>query len=111
MLCFGLVLVLAKLVLLSHVIYAEIIFIQIIFSWKSLVSDQESKACIVNNVPFRESTNSYAVRNLLLHMNRKKEISVVDPPQNRQMRFGFYKASQLFIGKYIIVFFSFWIWE
>ena len=60
---------------------------------------EESQACIVNSKSFQDATNPFAVRNLLLHMNRERALSVMDPPQNKQMRFGFYKAAQLFIGK------------
>ena len=47
---------------------------------------------------FEDATNHFAVRNLLLHMNRDKKLVVTDPPQNKQMRFGNYKAAHLFIG-------------
>ena len=70
----------------------------LITRWKGLVSGEESKGCVVDSIAFNAASNSYAVRNLLLQMHRQKEISVSDPPENRQMRFGFYKAAHFFIG-------------
>ena len=68
-------------------------------NWRKFVSDEESKFCIIHAEAFNQATNYYAVRNLLLHLNRKKELIISDPPSNRQMRYGFYKASIQFIGK------------
>ena len=62
------------------------------------MSQEESESCIAVSKSFQDATNSSAVRNLLLHMNREKKLIVRNPPENKQMRFGFYKASHLFIG-------------
>ena len=70
-----------------------------IFRWIPLVTDEESYGCIADSKAIQAATNSYAVRNLLLHINREKYVKVLDPPQNNQMRFGFYKSAHLFIGK------------
>ena len=64
----------------------------------SLVTEEESQACIVDSKAFQDATNSYAVRNLLLHINRQKNVKVMDPPANNQMRFAYYKSAHLFIG-------------
>ena len=67
--------------------------------WKLLVGKEEASSCIVNSQPFKDATNPYAVRNLLLHMHREKKIKIQDPPDNSQMRFGYYKSALLFIGQ------------
>ena len=66
--------------------------------WKTLVNDDEIKSCLVKSQAFKDATNAFAVRNLLLHMQREKQMKLKDPPSNEQMRFGFYKSSLLFIG-------------
>ena len=71
--------------------------------WKEIVSEEEAKGCIINAEPFKKATNSYAVRNLLMHLHRSGSVRVTDPPVNRKMRFAFYKASILFIGNSYII--------
>ena len=68
--------------------------------WKNIVSESEAKGCIVDSKPFKEATNSFAVRNLLFHMHRERKVKVADPPENKQMRYGFYKSALLFIGMF-----------
>ena len=68
--------------------------------WKDLVADSEVCSCIVKSEAFKAATNPFAVCNLLLQMHRQKKIKITDPPENSQMRFGFYKSALLFIGKY-----------
>ena len=62
------------------------------------MEEEESGGCIVTTNSFHDATNQFAIRNLLLHINRDKKVYTMDPPLNKQMRFGFYKASHLFIG-------------
>ena len=85
-----------------HLIYLFICInkgkIEILIRWSVLVSEEEAKGCITASQPFKDATNSYAVRNLLLDMHRQRRIRLCDPPENKQMRFGFYKAALLFIG-------------
>ena len=63
-----------------------------------MVTETEATSCITKSQPFKDATNCYAVRNLLLHMHRQKKIKVQDPPENAQMRLGYYKSALLFIG-------------
>ena len=75
--------------------------VTIYFRWKHIEPDNEIIDCILVSESFKEATNPFAVRNLLLHMGREKKYPVTNPPQNKQMRFGYYTSSHLFIGMYI----------
>ena len=63
-----------------------------------LVPDSEQNVCIVSTQAFKDSTNPFAIRNLLLYMHKSKKIRLNDKPKNSQMRFGFYRSAVLFIG-------------
>ena len=67
--------------------------------WKGTVNKDEAMGCILESDPFKQATNLFAVRNLLMQMHGKKKLKISDPPENRKMRFGFYKSSILFIGR------------
>ena len=67
--------------------------------WKCHINDGETVNCITKSVAFSQATNHYAVRNLLLNLNRRNKTKMSDPQENKQMRFAFYKASILFIGE------------
>ena len=62
----------------------------------------EREKCVTDSQPFKDCTNKFAVRNLLLHMYHKDGEAVLDPPQNKKMRHGVYRAASLFIGMYSI---------
>ena len=76
----------------------EVLSLLLPLRWDILVDAEEAKGCITESKPFKDATNAYAVRNLLLHMHRQKKIKFNEPPENKQMRFGFYKSALLFIG-------------
>ena len=65
--------------------------------WAKYANSDETTACITETLAFQQATNHFAVRNLLLQINRKARSYISDPPPNNKMRFAFYKASFLFI--------------
>ena len=67
--------------------------------WKFHINDGENVNYLTKSVAFSKTTNHYAVRNLLLNLNGRIKTKMSDLPENKQMRFAFYKASILFIGE------------
>ena len=65
--------------------------------WRKFASSDEETNCITLTEAFQQATNHFAIRNLLMQINRKTRSNISDPPPNRKMRFAFYKASFLFI--------------
>jgi hypothetical protein len=65
--------------------------------WRKFASSDEATHCITSTEAFQQATNHFAVRNLLMQINRKNRSHISDPPPNNKMRFAFYKASFLFI--------------
>ena len=63
------------------------------------VSKSDTPYCIVNSEPFKQATNMFAVRNMLMQLHGRGRIKISDPPLNAQMRYGFYRSAMLFIGK------------
>ena len=69
--------------------------------WKEIVSVEEAGGCIVNSEPFKQATNMFVVRNMLMQLHGRGRIRITDPPQNVQMRYGFFRSALLFIGKLV----------
>ena len=67
--------------------------------WKKDCNSEERFHCITQISAFSAATNQYAVRNILLQLHRQRKMKITGLPKNNQMRYGFYKASILFIGK------------